>query len=246
MTTWRRRADERCFERSTSAIQDVASGGLIFVGVIKLAQVLSGVFRVSCATPILAPIIGLTAVFCGGASAGAAIAIQNLPSARARLPLDTREGLRRLREMWADPRTLLFIAQHAAASVCAYKLLRGRFSSLLPSDLRFPGAFSLRVASLPATLVYAEKAERASIQAFGRLLGCHSCGGLRHGWLSKRLRSAEAQSGVFIADHMPTVKAAKRLSEKWWWRAMALPPPTQRFYAQCLACRSATHFNVHL
>ena len=105
-----------------------------------------------------------------------------------------------------------------SVGVAAFRLLGGRFRSVLPSSLFHPGAFSRVRASLPANgAEYITKGEREGsrgrlgLNDYGWMYGCHSCG-------RKRVDS-------FIGDHMPPNKLAK-------------PGQLQRLYPQCPACSS--------
>ena len=102
--------------------------------------------------------------------------------------------------------------------VVAFKLLGGRFRSVLPSSLFHPGAFSRVKASLHANgAEYITKGEREGsrgrlgLNDYGWMYGCHTCG-------RKRVDS-------FIGDHMPPNKLAR-------------PGQLQRLYPQCAVCSS--------
>eukprot|EP01135_Chromosphaera_perkinsii_P009032 Nk52_evm50s1569 gene=Nk52_evmTU50s1569 len=121
------------------------------------------------------------------------------------------------RERWSDKSRFMFYSFAemnflALGSIFVFKvLLRGRFSSLAPSNVFFPGAFANRkMASLPSYELreYATSHERVKIQKFGKTYGCHSCG---------------TKKGPFIADHQPPNK-------------QALDMIAQRYYPQCQNC----------
>lgn len=97
---------------------------------------------------------------------------------------------------------------YGVASLVVFKLLRGRFKSVLPSSLIHPGAFARR--SLPAKgKNYASVGVKNKLAVMGRLYGCHSCG--------KRWRTS------FVGDHIPPNMLVKEGQE-------------QRFYPQCRSC----------
>lgn len=138
------------------------------------------------------------------------------------------------------------VALDAVLGAAVYRSLGSRFASVLPSDVRFPGA---RVqGSLPAKgREYATPAERAQLQAMMRRDGCHHCG---------------RRKGKVIGDHMPPNKSAHggttgAFGPTNWGnpeevRAQALrtlkqlplvgrvvleyQPPPQRYYPQCEPC----------
>ncbi|XP_044181512.1 uncharacterized protein LOC122962460 [Acropora millepora] len=97
---------------------------------------------------------------------------------------------------------------YGVSSLVVFKLLAGRFKSVLPSSLIHPGAFARR--SLPAKgKNYASSGVKTKLALMGRLYGCHSCG--------KRWRT------LFVGDHIPPNMIVKKGQE-------------QRFYPQCRSC----------
>jgi len=142
----------------------------------------------------------------------------------------------RKREKWAD------FAVDFVLGALAYKALGGRFRTMLPSDVRYPGAFAKE--SIPANgKAYANEVQRKSILSLYRRYGCHHCG-------SKR--------GSPIGDHMPPNKSTHggvdgslgpvnwqepnevvyRVLRKLPGGGNRFPPPRQRYYPQCESCSS--------
>lgn len=78
------------------------------------------------------------------------------------------------------------------SSVFVFRALGGRFFSILPSHLLYPGAFARE--SIPAFrgIQGASSAERELIQTLGKKHGCHTCG-------RKRVTT-------FVSDHQPPSK----------------------------------------
>ena len=106
--------------------------------------------------------------------------------------------------------------------------LGGRFWRLSPSGLADLGALANTArGSLPASLAYANRAEREAIQALGRRFGCHSCGA--------RPLLPLGKSMSFIADHQPPL-ASVRLANAALWRRIFGLQLSQRFYPQCVTC----------
>eukprot|EP00742_Colponemidia_sp_Colp-10_P009909 GILJ01010845.1.p1 GENE.GILJ01010845.1~~GILJ01010845.1.p1 ORF type:complete len:268 (+),score=19.21 GILJ01010845.1:103-804(+) len=99
-----------------------------------------------------------------------------------------------------------------------FRALGGLPKSPLPSDLRYPGAFSRH--SLAATNAYADIEERGSIKGIAQVLGCHSCG---------------LRNGPFHADHMPPNYVAKSLDAQFLRKLFRIKTK-QRYYPQCRPC----------
>ncbi|CAM9690218.1 unnamed protein product [Ascophyllum nodosum] len=117
----------------------------------------------------------------------------------------------------------LHVGEIAAGSfgLVLFRALGGRFSSVAPSALHMPGAFSRFSASIPATLEYATDAKRQALAVLGKNFGCHTCG-------------TRAPS-TYIADHMPPLKTVK-LANAALWRKLLRQTVSQRFYPQCKSC----------
>lgn len=93
-------------------------------------------------------------------------------------------------------------------SLVVFKILGGRFRSVLPSSLLHPGAFARKY--IPAKgQDYASAAVKKRLRLLGRKHGCHSCG--RRWWTS------------YVGDHMPPNKLVREGQQ-------------QRFYPQCTHC----------
>eukprot|EP00903_Cladosiphon_okamuranus_P017321 g15959.t1 len=208
------------------AVSQTVGGGAAFVAVLALSQALQGlVLRVSCSTPLGLPsALGFATV--AAASAGSVRFGQGLasgleassPSAKA-----SHGGSRPWRSLLAAAEQPVSSGEWGAGSfgVILFRALGGKFSSVAPSALHMPGAFSRISASLPATLEYASDAKRQALAALGKNFGCHSCG--------------TRAPNSFIADHMPPLKTVKLANAKLWRRALR-QTMSQRFYPQCQSC----------
>ena len=118
------------------------------------------------------------------------------------------------------------------AGLGLFRLLGGRFFSVLPSDYARLGAFRPKE-MVRATLAYASKSTKRHISWLGSMNGCHTCGTRR---------------GPFVADHMPPVKFVKEANAKWW-RRLTGRTVKQHFYPQCEPCslvQSHIVKNAHL
>ena len=149
--------------------------------------------RLTCSTPTptLASLLGAGAVLT--ASAAASLSVASLT-----LSLSSRE------ERQLHRGEVLF---SAVAGVAVFKVLGGRFSSVLPSHLLRPGAF----AALPVPSKgqqYATAYQKEALNLIGRRYGCHSCG---------------RRGQTFIADHQPPNK-------------LTVPGARQSFFAHCRSC----------
>lgn len=181
--------------------------------------------RVSCATPVAGPLGGLLGVGLASALAGQAA----LHCRRAFLcPNDARTAVS-LPSPWQAETLLL----DAALGVALFKVMGGRFRSVMPSDLTRVGAVA--VESMPTRgIEYASAGKRRELFRFFRRDGCHHCGTRR---------------GEVIGDHMPPNKVALESAERMpavvkhlaklrlaRWGADALGMPLgripQRYYPQ--------------
>ncbi|KAJ7568849.1 hypothetical protein O6H91_01G050300 [Diphasiastrum complanatum] len=105
----------------------------------------------------------------------------------------------------------------AIFGMIAFKMLGGKFCSLLPSDLRYPGAFAK--ASLPANgRGYAGELTRNVMRALYKQFGCHHCG---------------RKTGKSISDHIPP-NLMVHGNTKYLRSFRAVK--SQRFYPQCEIC----------
>lgn len=118
----------------------------------------------------------------------------------------------------------------AIVGATCFLALGGRFWRLSPSGLANVGALADTArGSLPATLKYATKYERETIQELGRRFGCHSCGA------RPLLRRSGPNALSYIADHQPPLSVVRTANEAAWRRLLGWRV-TQRFYPQCTAC----------
>jgi hypothetical protein len=172
----------------------IVSGGAVFVLALSLSQVLQGgIFRIAASTPLGIPNL-LGAVTVAGASFAAvhtsdavacALSTHDLEQARDKL-------LHRITHPnSADIGICLF-------GMGLYKSLGGVFQGVAPSLVDNLGAYSRARASLPASLLYATGEERAVINTFGEVFGCHTCG--------------RVKGHKYNADHMPPLKYVKKVS----------------------------------
>jgi hypothetical protein len=139
-------------------------------------------------------------------------------------------------QLWGDdmksvkkPRELL---QNSCLNLVCFALLeRNLFKTALPSSVIARGAYARRLASIKATSDVATSAQRARIQIFGKVFGCHQCG-------SRQAAMMKFREG-FIADHMPPTLFISRKLKTWWGKAVHnFFPLTQRLYPQCTKCYS--------
>ncbi|GAB4821650.1 hypothetical protein N2152v2_008696 [Parachlorella kessleri] len=164
--------------------------------------------RVSCATPVLGPVGGVLGVGFASALAGQAGIKWRQFTVEGRNPL--QEPLRgvRLQDMLVD----------AALGIALYKVMGGRFRSVMPSDLTKVGAIARE--SLPAAGVeYASEANRRELLRMYRTAAI-----------------TVARDGAYVAAgrtslvRLPVVKQAAE--------ALGIPtgPPRQRYFPQCISC----------
>lgn len=127
----------------------------------------------------------------------------------------------------------------------AFKLLGGRFWAIAPSSYTHVGSFARTYASIPATERYATSMERTTIERFGRIFGCHTCGSRMilpsfnfFNPLSKITTTSTTTTAVrFVGDHMPPKSVAEQLNSRWY-RKMFGRKVQYRFYPQCITCSS--------
>ncbi|KAK9794632.1 hypothetical protein WJX73_002817 [Symbiochloris irregularis] len=150
---------------------------------LAVMQVTGMACRVSCATPVLGPALGVVGVGLASALAGqAAIWCRSHP-------LDSKKPLTAGRHTVVLQDALL----DAVIGVVLFKAMKGRFRSIMPSDLFRAGAHA--VESLPATrgADYASEINRGELIRLMRRDGCHHCG---------------RRNGKVIGDHIPPNKLA--------------------------------------
>ena len=183
---------------------------------LALVQLGGMAMRISCATPIVAPWAGAAGVAAASVVAGHTSRKVQQWWEKGTNPFERGmlEGLRK-EDAIVD----------AVMGMGLFKLLGGSFRSVLPSDLRFPGALAKE--SLPARgSDYATDIQRAELRLLHQRHGCHHCG-------SKR--------GPTIADHMPPNKVVHGGAEglpkrKFLWWTLPRKVIKQRFYPECGQC----------
>ena len=213
-------------------VQAAVSMGAYAAG-LAAAQGAGSILRISCSTPVFGPLGGLLGVGLASAMAGqATIKCQRVQS----------EGLRR---GLLDPGSIFRgqlrpedLIADAVLGIAFFRVMGGRFRSVMPSDLTQIGAIAKE--SMPAAgMQYATDEKRRELHRFFKRDGCHHCGTRR---------------GPVVGDHMPpnkhvqeVINASRRrflgsaLKYKSVQRAMAalgMPtgPPLQRYYPQCKGC----------
>ncbi|CAB9526478.1 expressed unknown protein [Seminavis robusta] len=102
----------------------------------------------------------------------------------------------------------------------AFKLLGGRFWAIAPSSYTNLGSFARR--GIPATEKYANVAQKATLQRWGKQWGCHTCG-------TRMGRSK------FVGDHMPPKSVAEEWNARWHNRMLGRRVGF-RFFPQCEPC----------
>ena len=190
-------------------------------------QGLGMALRVSTATPVLGPAGGVMGVGIASALAGqAALAARAYNKDGFKAIADARAWKKRFRQ--ED------ILIDATLGIALFKIMGGRFRTVMPSNVTKIGA-AVR-SSVPAPGVeYASAARKIELKTYFRTTGCHHCG---------------SRVGSVVGDHMPPNHHVRlHQSQKPWarspllkWVANALNiptgPPRQRYYPQCLNCSS--------
>ncbi|KAJ3396238.1 hypothetical protein HDU92_003696 [Lobulomyces angularis] len=211
-----------------SILLDASFGGLIFFSGCCFAQMLQKTLRISSSTYFFPQAIGLTAVI---ASSILSSSFSSLPrkffiesESELKFKHVSVDLLKSLQENPFDAITTSFVG------LIIFRLLGGKFFSLAPSDFRNLGAFNDKKLSLKASMEYADTSERAVMNAFGRLWGCHTCG----------TRTAAKTSlgkviGGYHADHQPPVKFAQAANDRFFNRILGIKV-SQRYYPQCHSC----------
>jgi hypothetical protein len=166
----------------------------VFVLALSLSQVLQGgIFRIAASTPLGIPNL-LGAVTVAGASFAAVHTSDAVACALS--THDLEQATDKLLHRITHPNS-------ADIGICLfglglYKSLGGVFQGVAPSLVDNLGAYSRARASLPASLLYATGEERAVINTFGEVFGCHTCG--------------RVKGHKYNADHMPPLKYVKKVS----------------------------------
>ncbi|PSC67403.1 pfkB family carbohydrate kinase [Micractinium conductrix] len=197
-----------------------------FTAGLAAAQGVGMALRVSCATPVVGPVGGLLGVGLASAAAGQASIATRQYLADRKVPGVQAPPFRGVRSEDLVVDALLGIA--------FFKVMGGRFRSVMPSDVAKVGAIARE--SMPAAGVeYATEKYRIELRRLFRRDGCHHCGTRR---------------GAVIGDHMPPNKYVKeyvKTAERAFFKlpfvkqaaeALAIPtgPPKQRYYPQCTSC----------
>jgi hypothetical protein len=115
-----------------------------------------------------------------------------------------------------------YTASFGVLGCIIFQILGGRFRSLFPSDYTQCGAFQHNLSALEATLKYAMPREKGYLDFAGKWFGCHTCG-------------TRKRNIIFIADHQPPVKVAKRENARFYrkWTGWLVK---QQYYPQCQSC----------
>ncbi|KAL3700290.1 hypothetical protein R1sor_018312 [Riccia sorocarpa] len=140
------------------------SGAALTFGATLLgAQAAGAAVRISCATPVVASVMGCLAIC--SASAAAAQASHSLRRFYG-------QGILKGENEYLSRDSLLL---NALVGVFAFKVLGGKFHNLMPSNVIHPGA--LHSVSIPARgSRYANDIEQSLIQDIFKRHGCHHCG----------------------------------------------------------------------
>ena len=208
------------------AAQAGAAAAGNFAGLLGV-QALGLALRVSCATPVVAPVLGAAGV------AGAAALAGQCSRDMARWGrTGERPTLRGFAAALAAPGNRREVALDAVIGTAFFLGLGGRFKAVLPSDIRFPGANAHL--SVPARgQQYITESVREELQRIFRRFGCHHCGSRRGAVIGdhmpmNKLASAKRGGALRALDRVPGVKRMLRF--------LNLGPVKQRFYPQCHAC----------
>ena len=130
---------------------------------------------------------GIVSSVCGGLSvcvAGSAVSLAVVKSCSL---LNNEETSTKLLQ-FSTPELIA----STISSVVVFRALGGRFYSVLPSHLMYPGAFAREWLPAIRGVQGASAAERELIQTLGKKHGCHTCG-------RKRV-------SLFVCDHQPPSK----------------------------------------
>ena len=206
---------------------EVTGAGIGYVASLTVGSTLLGLLRVSSATPVISSALGAAVtVGAGAVAASSAILAGALfvndrgvtaPQPRTFRSIDEAIKWATMTLESADRRRL--VAATAGCLLISRGVFGARFSSVLPSDVRLPGAFATAQTSVPTGTAYASSKERELIIKMGRRHGCHSCGTMR--------------AKEWVADHQPPNKYVK--SSNWWLSFIGKSVP-QAYYAQCRSC----------
>lgn len=178
-----------------------------FLCSLAIAQGAGKLLRVSCATPVVAPIVGGLAVAAASAtSAQVSYTVRRLCENNGKLELLSRENA-------------LF---YALFGVLAYKVLGGQLRNVMPSSVIKPGAHAH--SSIPARGVrYANDVESGLIKDLFKRYGCHHCG--------------RRQGSAIADHMPPNMLAKETMAGNFFTKLVNVQPVvSQRLYPQCLPC----------
>ena len=122
----------------------------------------------------------------------------------------------RTKQSLTEPELLL----STVGSVIIFRALGGKFNSMLPSNLMFPGAFAVEWVPALKESEFATSGERVVLNSMGQKHGCHSCG--KRKWTH------------FVGDHQPPSKILSNFPSQAISESSNMP--LQRFYPQCSKC----------
>ena len=187
-----------------------ASGACTFMTTAALAQALQLRLGVHTGLRVLPSLLGMCTV--AAASIASVEAAAWAAAAAAAAAVGERVPLRRVRATHGTT-----YASSVVLGGACFLALGGRFRALSPSSLSSLGAFAnTKKGSLPATLAYATRSERSTIQELGRRFGCHTCGARPWPlWGGAQLR--------YNADHMPPLAEVKVMNQALWRRVLSAP-----------------------
>ena len=208
-----------------------AAGSISHTIIVSLTHRALASLKLTCATPTIAPAIGMTTCATAGAVATCAATLVRSNT------FCSNEDL----------------AIGAATSIAVFACTNGKFASLLPSNVAKPGAFAAK--SLPASgPEYASDSEKKALISIYYRSGCHTCGTRSRSEtvVGDHLPpNFVAYGGRKVSDNLQKLGGDARgvigLIRRARARAMAasgpleslsafVPPPPQRFYPQCQSC----------
>ncbi|KAK9811873.1 hypothetical protein WJX72_011567 [[Myrmecia] bisecta] len=157
-----------------------------------LTQVAGLATRVSSATPVFGPLMGVVGVGLASAMAGqASLACGRKLYNSSRPPRQHLPHVMRRNDLLLD----------AVLGIALFKVMGGRFRSLLPSDLFKAGAMARE--SIPAKGAgYANDVSRVELLRMMKRDGCHHCG--------RKRRTVDRELGT--------------MQGFWFWRRRDCPP----------------------
>lgn len=209
-----------------------SGAALTFGGTLVAAQAAGAAMGISCATPVLASLMGCVAL-CGASAASAQVSysLRRLCSSSPQMARRGGGG-----EEGCLSRESLLV--HAVFGVIAFKVLGGSCRNLMPSNVVNPGA--LARGSMPARgPKYANEVEQGLIHDLYRKHGCHHCGKRGGDSIADHMPPNVTVHGRGWAGNGPPSKASTfftRLASTVPLPPMASKVAQQRFYPQCTDC----------